>query len=83
MDADAERPAHMRCRSCGAPIIMATSATGSKVPLDAEPCNVMANGHYAIDWPSEPYATPRALHRPAIHLTHFATCPNAAEHRRR
>jgi hypothetical protein len=29
------------------------------------------------------YTDATAIHRPTIHTTHLATCPNAAEHRKR
>lgn len=83
VETDSERPATLRCSSCGAPIFWALSSSGKRIPLNAEPYNVMANGHYAVEWPNGPNAAPLAIHRPAIHVTHFATCPNASSHRRR
>jgi hypothetical protein len=83
MQPDSERPANLRCRSCGAPIFWAVNSNGNRVPIDAEPVQIEAAGRYAIDWPDAPNTSPRAIHSPAIHLTHFATCPNAASHRKR
>lgn len=82
MEADAERPPNLRCRSCGAPIFWVLTSNGKRMPIDAEPVEVIAAGRYAVSWPSEPQTAPLAIHSPAIHLTHFATCPNAAHHRR-
>lgn len=75
-----------QCRSCDAPIIWAKSPAGKAMPIDAEPVpdgNVLlvANGS----------ATPNAIVVEADHQwaegarrykSHFATCPNAASHRR-
>jgi hypothetical protein len=84
MSTDAElRPDNLRCRSCGAAIFWALTTTGRKVPLDADPVEAEAEaGRYALLWPDDG-RTPRAIHRPALYLTHFATCPNASQHRRR
>lgn len=73
------------CRSCGAAIRWAISkATGKWIPIDPTPT---LDGNLAL----EPGAnadearayTPEdaALHRPR-YTSHFATCPDAAEHRR-
>jgi hypothetical protein len=78
----AERPANLRCRSCGAAILWALTPAGRRVPLDAEPVEYEAPaGRYAVLWPADG-GTPVAVHRPALYLTHFATCPNAASHRK-
>lgn len=83
MEADAERPAALRCRSCGAAIFWALTENEKRIPMDAEPITPLAGGHYAIDWPRGPDRAPRAIATPAIYQTHFVTCPNAAEHRKR
>lgn len=60
------------CRSCGAAIIWAERG-GRRMPLDAVP--VDQRGLFNFD---NGYAlTPRTVYR-----SHFATCPNAAQHRR-
>ncbi len=59
-----------RCRSCGASITWAMTRAGKSVPLDANArlvLQTLATGGYAV---------------PATHV-HFATCPQAAAHRRR
>jgi hypothetical protein len=64
------------CRSCGADITWAVTTRGRRIPLDTAIKNV------AIP------ATDPALDGPVTvtfvsgHETHFATCPNADEHRR-
>ena len=61
------------CRSCGAAIVWAKTTTGKSMPLDAEP---VPDGNIV-------------LHEGVAYVTgtgdrksHFATCPNAARHRR-
>lgn len=76
----------VRCRSCGAEIFYATTTTGKAMPLDVDPhpdgnviverqdgrlgCRVLGN--------AAPAARDEVRYR-----SHFATCPNAAAHRRR
>lgn len=62
-----------RCKSCGAEIIWATTKAGRKIPLDPEPVKVplfVFDNGYAND-------------PPPLRQTHFASCPNAKEHRQR
>ena len=77
------------CGSCEAPIIWAISTAGARSPFDAEPVPegtfwltlnagtnvVRANYVGADDLVEQP---DRNRYR-----THFATCPNADDHRRR
>lgn len=61
------------CRSCGAEIVWAITKSGKRMPLDADPVTglgvfVFDNG-YAVD-------------PPPLRRSHFATCPNADEHRK-
>lgn len=76
-------PETAKCRSCGAAIIWAKTESGRSMPLDAEPVDptrvnttcILDRGvarFGAIDGPS---GEPR-------YVSHFATCPNAARHRR-
>jgi hypothetical protein len=65
-----------RCRSCGAPIIWAKTARGSPIPLDASPGpqpNLAPNADGAM------VVVPPGSGQ---HTSHFATCPNAAAHRK-
>lgn len=69
------------CRSCGAPILWVHTAKGTRMPLDAEPVDggnvTLSNGvafvhgqpALLLDEPVETY------------VSHFATCPQAAEWR--
>lgn len=80
-----------RCGSCGAEIIWA-KAGGSKMPLDPTPLAFEAVRLVAYN---SAKGTCRVLTVPdlkylgrwkaagvTVHRSHFATCPNAAEHRR-
>lgn len=72
------------CRSCEAEIVWALTEHGRKIPLDAQPAE---NGTFALSIPPDG-GDPGAIHAPKVaapgprYLSHFATCPNAAEHRR-
>ncbi len=73
------------CRSCQAPIIWAWTGQGRRIPLDSEP---VTNGRFVLNATGggEPIAiyvgkaaTPPGTDR---YDSHFATCPNAEQHRR-
>lgn len=65
------------CRSCGAEILWAVTANGKRMPLDAQP----VPGLFAIrDLPGhDPEATSPPI---SVYRSHFATCPNADQHRK-
>lgn len=75
-----------KCGSCGAEIVWAKTAAGRKMPLDNTP-------HPAgrIDLGADGFATVLGAKRATevqvegrkLYQSHFATCPNAAQHRRR
>lgn len=77
------------CKSCGAPLRWAKTGVGKRIPLDAEP---VANGNirlgliggieYAIVLPPADIACCQVDGLP-LYVSHFATCPNSAQHRRR
>lgn len=56
------------CRSCGAPITWMITNTGKTMPVDG-----LIQGQ-----PAEP----NMKFDPKVHVSHFATCPNAAKHRK-
>ena len=68
-----------RCRTCEAPIEWATTPAGKTMPLDAAPT---ASGTWCYSRGETWLATEedRALKRP-LYTSHFATCPDAAQHR--
>lgn len=77
------------CRSCGAPIVWVMIAkSGKKMPVDRDP---VADGNIRLLATSHSDGTPLVAYvkRDDLetlpherHVSHFATCPNAAEHRR-
>lgn len=81
-----------RCRSCGAEIRWARTATGRPMPLDAEPVadgNVAFTGRSVRD--ARGFAAPevRVESQPPMfdndeprYVAHFVTCPNADEWRK-
>lgn len=72
-----------RCSTCGAPIRWAKTAKGKPIPLDAEPRDdgniVLERGVAIVLGPLE------RLQRgeKTLFVTHFVTCPQSAEHRRK
>lgn len=75
-----------QCRSCGAAIAWVQTESGKQMPLDAEPSPdgnmaCMANGSYRVLTGSDLEAAKK--NGIALRKSHFATCPNAASHRRK
>lgn len=83
------RAATPRCKSCGAPILWAITEAGKRMPLDYDEHE---GGNVFLFKPKpgnkEPFRcrigrqedpTPQFTTR---HFSHFATCPNASDHRR-
>lgn len=73
-----------RCRSCQDEVIWTQSANGKAMPLNATPD---PKGRYYLVPPSDPREDPLAVNGTAPpgaprFTSHFATCPNAATHRR-
>jgi hypothetical protein len=80
--ADAPRPGE--CRTCKAPIYWAATALGKSAPFDAKP-NPEGGWWLARKPGGQTVATVAPPHeQPARnrYTSHFATCPNAAQHRR-
>ena len=78
-----------KCRSCGAEIIWIKMATGKSMPCDANPikykeCAPGTNGCQTLVTVDGRVAS--GLFDPDSnrfgYITHFATCPNASQHRR-
>lgn len=79
-----------RCGSCDAPIVWASTHAGRNMPLDAQPC---AEPTSLRAW-RDPAGTIHVRDIDGIGSTeipadarnatsHFATCPNAGQHRRK
>lgn len=75
-----------QCRSCGAAITWIELATGKRMPLDVMPNATLGNvlvdetGAGGRILTGEELETMRSA-RKSLHLSHFATCPNATQHR--
>lgn len=83
------------CSSCGRLIIWAVTKNGKPMPVDAR---AVGNGNIELVPAGDPREPPAALmldkqgereispgvkHSPMLrYVSHFATCPNAAEHRK-
>lgn len=68
------------CSSCGAPIRWAMTANGKPMPLDFEP---VSNGNVVVRHGRAIIAGMTILEPNELrYVSHFATCPNAASHRR-
>ena len=73
-----------KCSSCGASIIWCKTESGKAMPLDAEP---VPDGNIQLD--SQGQATymkkgdDERWHNVVRFKSHFATCPNAATHRKK
>lgn len=72
------------CRSCNAPVVWATSATSGKaIPLDATPVddgNLFLDGDIAKSFKADEFD---ALFAPLRFVSHFVTCPQAGQWRRK
>ena len=79
-------PATRSCRSCGDPILWATSSSGKAIPLNPEP-TPMGNVTIVVERDDvaratvHPHATIQNVPMPR-YQSHFATCPQADSWRR-
>lgn len=80
------------CDSCSATIVWALTTSGKRMPLDVPSTpdgNLWAwregNGawHVSSAWPTEPPEPPTSRVTIVRVTSHFATCPNAAAHRKK
>ncbi len=74
-----------KCRSCGAEIRWIVTASGRRMPLDAEPHpegNIDADGEGTGYVVKGPQAGDTLIHGRPLYRSHFATCPFAAQHRK-
>lgn len=70
-----------QCRSCGADIIWTITANGKKMPVDAEPAE-RPQGVFHLDERESGEVHSRSAAGELVYLSHFATCPNADQHRK-
>lgn len=67
-----------RCTSCGAAIVWARTDTGRSMPLDPDP---VEGGNVQLG--ADGVARVVGPLFGGTHKSHFATCPQAAQHRRK
>lgn len=77
-----------RCSSCGAAILWTTTLDGRRMPVDLRPSSqgtVAIEQEEANDGPFWESQVIRAGEREGrvLRTSHFATCPDAARHRRK
>lgn len=78
-----KRAAAPKCKSCHRPMRWVITNRGRKMPVDFDPHedgNVVVNQNDRAEvYGATPTVVPDGS---TLHFSHFATCPNAAEHRR-
>lgn len=74
------------CRSCGAEVIWTVTKTGKKMPVDAKPDPdgklIVWKNDAGVHARYEDDAPAFVQNRPSRFTSHFATCPQAQQHRR-
>lgn len=71
------------CKSCGAKVIWCTTAkTGSAIPVDAEPV-ADGTGNITLSGTDGNRIATVGSKGSGTHVSHFATCAYAGQHRRR
>lgn len=80
----------VKCKSCGAPIIFIGTPKGRRIPCDAEPVKYWQKdgGSAKVVTPNGEVVSAELEGDPQEatgigHISHFASCPNANQHRRR
>jgi hypothetical protein len=73
-----------KCRSCGASILWVALTSGKRMPLDAEP---HSDGNVALMPAGAMVLTAELIELgkkigSKRYQSHFATCPNASQHRK-
>jgi hypothetical protein len=71
------------CRSCGARVLWVRTATGKPMPVDPRP---NPSGNIRLRGNPDVLGQEDLRHLPAgspLYLSHFVTCPQAGQHRRR
>jgi len=74
------------CKSCGAEITWARTIKGHPIPLDPKPAStgniLLSDEGTALVYHNPDSIAPGRRHEPR-YLSHFVTCPQADEHRKR
>jgi hypothetical protein len=73
------------CSSCGAAIVFCKTTRGSTMPVDLEPSgrgNLRLHDDLVVALSRADLEQARHADEP-LYVSHFATCPNGPEHRKR
>lgn len=70
-----------KCSSCGAEIIWCVTVEGKRMPVDRAP-STRGNMQLLEQGDGPPLARVAIEPFPYLYLSHFATCPNASQHRK-
>lgn len=78
-----------RCSTCGAEIVWCRTERGKAMPVDADPVpdgnieiDLLDSGPRARVLPAEPLLVCIEVRHEPRYVSHFVTCPQAAQHRR-
>lgn len=77
------------CKSCGAEIRWVKTMAGKNMPMDTEPTKGFVivhagDGGWKLEGDGGGYSHSEATARQVeVYTSHFATCPNADEHRKK
>lgn len=69
------------CRSCGAEIIWCVTESGKRIPVDRAPSKI-GNLELVDQGNDPPLAKTASAEAKWKFVSHFATCPHAAKHRK-
>ena len=70
------------CSSCGAEILWAVTEKGRRIPLDVAVIDPPHPGLMVFTPGSSPAVAVALGKERTLHVSHFATCPNAEQHRK-
>lgn len=82
---DSRKPQAVECRSCKALMFWVVTAKGNRMPVDAKPDPA---GGFVLTLKADGQLHAEAFYEPTHgtkrnrYTSHFATCPNASQHRR-
>lgn len=73
-----------RCRTCRAQIVWVELPSGRRMPVDADPSpagQIRLDGTFGVVLDTDQTIAARLAGEP-LFISHFATCPDAGQHRR-
>ena len=67
------------CKSCGAPIVWGRTSSGKRIPLDTK---TEMRFYFWDDDAETGHTVSNRVRQVCTYVSHFATCPDAAKHRK-